>query len=163
MATATDVNAELETLRRRLAGLAATEQPTGLTDPDPDTPEERWNAAQVWAHLAEFVGYWHRQLADVVSKYGGEPVPFGRTKTDAGRIGAIETGRHRDTRDLAAETDRAIVDLERYLATLDEAAWQARGLHPTRGVLDVEAMVGRFVTHHLAEHAAQLEGLAAVD
>lgn len=162
MANADQVNAELEAVRRRLTGLAAADQPTGLTEPDPDTPEERWNAAQVWAHLAEFVGYWHRQLADVVNRYDGEPVPFGRTKTDAGRIGAIESGRHRDTSDLAAETDRAIVDLERYLASLDEAAWQARGLHPTRGVLDVEPMVGRFVTHHLEEHAAQLEGLAAV-
>jgi len=163
MATANDVNAELETLRRRLAGFAAADQLSGLTEPDPDTPEERWTAAQVWAHLAEFVGYWHRQMVGVVSKYDGEPVPFGRTKTDAGRISAIETGRHRDTRDLAADTDRAIVDLEGYLATLDEAAWQARGLHPTRGVLDVEAMVGRFVTHHLEEHAAQLEGLAALN
>jgi len=154
------LNDRLATLATRLRDLAAADQPAGLTDPDPETPEERWDAAQVWAHIAEFVGYWHRQIAEVVSKYDGEPVPFGRTKTDAGRIGAIETGRHRAATDLAAETDRAIVDLARYLATLDEAAWQARGLHSTRGVLDVEAIVSRFVTLHLAEHAAQLEGLA---
>lgn len=154
--------ANLGTLRRRLAGLADHEQPAGLTDPDPDTPEERWDAAQVWAHIAEFVGYWHAQMAEVVRLYDGAPVPFGRIKTDAGRIHAIEVGRHRAIADLAAEADREIVALAAYLATLDADAWQARGLHQTRGVMDVPAMVERFVTNHLDEHAAQLEGLAAV-
>jgi hypothetical protein len=150
----------LHELRRRIATLAAVDQPAGLTEPDPDTPEERWDAAQVWAHIAEFVGYWHQQMADVVGAYQGEPVPFGRTKSDAGRIAAIETGRHRPVSDLAAEADGEIAALETYLKTLDEKAWQARGLHPTRGVLDVPAMVERFITSHLDEHAAQLEGLA---
>jgi hypothetical protein len=151
----------LERVRARIAGLATDEQPAGLTDPDPETPEERWNAAQVWAHIAEFVGYWHAQLEDVVRTYDGGPVPFGRTKSDAGRIKAIAIGRHRPVSDLAATADRAIADLERYLGTLDDAAWQARGLHITRGVLDVPQIVERFVTNHLDEHAAQLEGLAA--
>jgi len=155
-----DISAELEGLRSRLAALADFDQPRGLTEPDPDTPEERWDAAQVWAHIAEFVGYWHKQMADVISKYEGEPVPFGRTKADAGRIGAIETGRHRPIADLAREADREIVELESYLKTLSANEWQARGLHPTRGVMDVPAMVERFITSHLAEHAVQLEGLA---
>jgi len=158
-----DAADRLPELRQRIARLARREQPAGLTEPDPDTPEERWDAAQVWAHIAEFVGYWHQQMADVVSKYDGDPVPFGRTKSDAGRISAIETGRHRLVKDLAADADREIADLERYLKSLDQQQWQAKGLHPTRGVLDVPAMVERFVTDHLAEHAAQLEGLAAVN
>ena len=153
--------ANLGTLRRRLVGLADHEQPAGLTDPDPDTPEERWDAAQVWAHVAEFVGYWHAQMAEVVRLYDGAPVPFGRIKTDAGRIHAIEVGRHRSIADLAAEADRGIVALAAYLATLDHDAWQARGLHQTRGVMDVPAMVERFILNHLDERAAQLEGLAA--
>ena len=117
-----------------LARLAMVEQPAGLTDPDPDTPEERWDAAQVWAHIAEFVGYWHRQMADVIGRYQGEPVPFGRTKADAGRIGAIETGRHRPVKDLAADADREIVDLDRYLeVTRDERMAGARTApHPRR-------------------------------
>jgi hypothetical protein len=155
--------AQLEDLRARLGRLAMVKQTAGLTEPDPDTPEERWDAPQVWAHIAEFVGYWHRQIASVVAGYHGEPVPFGRTKSDAGRIGAIEVGRHRPVRELATEVDREIVDFEVFLATLSEQAWQARGLHPTRGILDVSAMIERFVTAHLAEHAAQLEGLAAVN
>jgi len=157
---AANVSANLEALRARLAGIASVDQPGGLTDPDPETPEERWEAAQVWAHIAEFVGYWHRQMADVINAYGGEPVPFGRTKADAGRIGAIESGRHRPIDELAGDADREIVELESYLKSLTADEWQARGLHPTRGVLDVAAMVERFITNHLDEHAAQLEGLA---
>jgi hypothetical protein len=160
MDEARTVNEQLETLRQRMHGLANRQQPGGLTEPDPDTPEERWNAAQVWAHVAEFVGYWHAQLEDVVRSYDGAPVPFGRTKTDAGRITAIAIGRHRPVADLAATADQAIADLERYLATLDQQAWQARGLHIVRGVLDVPQMVDRFVINHLDEHAKQLEGLA---
>jgi len=152
--------ADLETLRVRLAVLAAADTPAGMTDPDPDTPEERWNAAQVWAHIAEFVGYWHQQLAMVIRDYDGAPVPFGRTKTDAGRISAIDMGRHRPIRDLAADADAEIGALESYLSTLDASAWQSRGLHPTRGVLDVHGMIERFITNHLDEHAAQLEGLS---
>jgi alpha-L-fucosidase len=156
-----DQTAQLETLRARLASLATTDVPAGLTEPDPDTPEERWNAAQVWAHMAEFVRYWHRQLADVVRSYDGAPVPFGRTKTDAARIDAIATGRHRPIAQLAAETDAEIGALEEYLSGLDDDAWSARGLHPTRGVMDVPAIVKRFVSDHLDEHAEQLEGLSA--
>ncbi len=154
----------LEQKRELLARLAMVEQPAGLTDPDPDTPEERWDAAQVWAHIAEFVGYWHRQMADVIGRYQGEPVPFGRTKADAGRIGAIENGRHRPVKDLAADADREIVGARMTISSHSmQNTWQARGLHPTRGVMDVPQMVERFITGHLAEHAAQLEGLAAVN
>ena len=156
-----DVIDRLRDVSRRISALAGVEQPAGLTEPDPDTPEERWDAAQVWAHMAEFVAYWHGQLAHVVGAYRGEPVAFGRTKTDAGRIDAIATGRHRPIAELAAETEASIGALEAYLATLDDAAWSARGLHPTRGVMDVPAMVKRFVTDHLDEHAAQLQSLAA--
>jgi len=157
-----ETSAQLEALRGRIGRLAAINQPAGLTDPDPDTPEERWDAAQVWAHIAEFVGYWHRQMAEVIGRYQGEPVPFGRTKADAGRIRAIETGRHRPVKDLAADADREIAELQRYLQSLEPNQWEAKGLHPTRGVMDVPQMVDRFITSHLGEHAAQLEGLAAV-
>jgi hypothetical protein len=152
---------DLESLRTRLAALAAAGAPEGLTDPDPDTPEERWDAAQVWAHIAEFVGYWHEQLAMVVRQYDGVPVPFGRLKTDTARIAAIEVGRHRPTVDLHGDADRAIAALASYLATLDNAAWSSRGVHQARGVMDAAGIVERFVIGHLGEHAAQLEGLAA--
>lgn len=158
MTAAEDISRRLESLRTRLAELAAAGPPAGLTEPDPDGTE-RWEAAQVWAHIAEFVGYWHEQLATVVGQYDGAPVPFGRVKTDPGRIDAIEVGRHRPITDLAKDADAEIVALESYLATLDKAAWSARGLHQTRGELDLEASLKRFVIEHLDEHAEQLEGL----
>jgi hypothetical protein len=158
MAGLEEVDRNLESLRARLAEIAARESPAGLTEPDPDGTE-RWEAAQVWAHVAEFVGYWHDQLATVVREYDGTPVPFGRVKTDPGRIDAIEAGRHRPIAELAREADAAIASLESYLATLGDAAWAARGLHQTRGELDLHASLKRFVIDHLDEHAAQLEGL----
>ena len=48
-------------MERRLAEHAARPLPAGLTDPDPGA-EERWEAGQVWAHLAEFPGYWLDQI-----------------------------------------------------------------------------------------------------
>jgi DinB superfamily len=160
MAGLDEVDRNLESLRARLAEIAAREAPAGLTKPDPGGTE-RWEAAQVWAHVAEFVGYWHEQLATVVQEYDGTPIPFGRVKTDPGRIDAIEAGRHRPIAELAREADAAIASLARYLATLDDAAWTARGLHQTRGELDLQASLKRFVIDHLDEHAAQLEGLGA--
>ena len=88
------VFARLDAVEARLRRHAATAPQSGLTDPDPDTPEERWDAGQVWAHLAEFVPYWHGELSSVIGQYAGTPVPFGRTKTDPGRIAAIEVGRN---------------------------------------------------------------------
>ncbi len=66
----------------------------GLTEPDPGGTE-RWDAPRVWAHLAEFGRYWQAELAKVVDAASAEPVPFGRVKTDPGRVAAIEDGRHR--------------------------------------------------------------------
>jgi hypothetical protein len=151
----------LEAVERRLAEHAASDAPEGLTDPDPDTPEERWEAGQVWAHVAEFVPYWHDQMRSVIGTYDGTPVPFGRVKTDAGRVAAIEVGRHAP---IGAHMDRvreALAELRRYLDGLTSAEWNAVGLHQTRGEMDVEAIVERFVVSHLEEHADQLDRLRA--
>ena len=153
-----DLIQQLEDVEQRLIESASGPAPDGLTEPDQDT-DERWEAAQVWAHMAEFVGYWHAQIETVVRLYDGAPVPFGRVKSDAGRIHAIEIGRHRPTADLASQVEAAIESLATYLASLDANAWQARGLHQTRGVMDVPAMVKRFISDHLDEHARQLEEL----
>ncbi len=155
-----DVSARLDEVERRLAAHAGSAKPTGLTDPDPDTPEERWEAGQVWAHIAEFVPYWHAELTSVIGEYDGTPVPFGRTKTDPGRIAAIEVGRSEPIADHMARTADAIAQLKAHLGGLTPAEWNAVGLHPTRGELDVEAMVERFIVNHLEEHADQLDSLA---
>lgn len=153
-----DIHAQLQSIGQRLGVYAAREVPAGLTEPDPDT-DERWEAAQVWAHMAEFVSYWHEQVEAVVAAFDGDPVPFGRTKTDPGRIAAIEVGRREPVDELARRAQAAIVELDKRIATFGNAEWNAVGLHETRGEMDVEAIVERFVVSHLDEHLAQLDGL----
>jgi hypothetical protein len=159
----TDLRARLGDIDRRLERLADNPAPAGLTEPDPDTPEERWQAPQVWAHMAEFIGYWQQQIAFVVARYDGTPVPFGRVKADAGRIDAIERGRHEPVAELMARVLVDLAELRRYLGSLRDEEWRAIGLHQTRGQMDIRAMVDRFLLNHLDEHLDQLEGLAAAE
>lgn len=151
----------LEAVEQRLVEHAAGDPPVGLTDPDPDTPEERWQAGQVWAHVAEFVPYWHAQMASVIGEYDGTPVPFGRVKTDPARAAAIEVGRAEPIAEQMERTRRALAELRRYLEGLTSAEWNAVGLHLRLGEMDVEAMVQRFLVNHLEEHADQLDRLRA--
>src|SRR5580704_17264318 len=78
----------------RLAAAAASQpSPGALTGPDPESGE-RWARGQVWAHVSELIPYWIAQAAPVLrGQPSGEPVPFGRTKSDPERIGAIERDR----------------------------------------------------------------------
>jgi len=158
MLDGTDFVGRLDAVEERLDRHALTEATSGLTEPDPGS-SERWEAAQVWAHMGEFVGYWHDQLESVIGEYDGSPVPFGRTKTDPGRIAAIEIGRQEPIPVLRARVNETIEALKRYLARLNSAEWNAVGRHPTLGEMDVEAIVERFVINHLEEHAEQLDGL----
>jgi hypothetical protein len=156
------VTINLERLRdvhHRLERHAAEGVPPGLTEPDPDGTE-RWEAGQVWAHLAEFPSYWLGQIERVRERSAAgdpEPIPFGRTKTDPGRIGAIEADRHTDPAALLKRvTDgiaRAVADLE----ALPAEAWRIRGLHPTRGIMTPSEILDRFIVGHLEEHADQLD------
>jgi hypothetical protein len=158
MLDGSDVMDRLDDVEARLREHAEAERPSGLTDPD-EGADERWEAGQVWAHIAEFVPYWHTEMQSVIGSYDGTPVPFGRTKTDPARIAAIEMGRHEQISDQMTRTDESIAALKSYLAGLTPAEWNAVGLHPTRGELDVEQMVERFVVAHLEEHAEQLDKL----
>jgi threonine dehydratase len=154
----------LARVERRLAEHAARPLPSGLTDPDPGA-EERWEAGQVWAHLAEFPGYWHDQLRMVASARasgGVAPLPFGRTKEDAGRIASVERERRTDPGELLRRVTAQIADVSATLARLPDDAWHARGVHPTRGEMTLGEIVERFVLSHLEEHADQLDGLELV-
>ena len=159
MLDGTDFVARLDSVEQRLDEHASAETPTGLTEPDPGG-EERWEAGQVWAHIAEFVAYWQSQVESVIGAYDGDPVPFGRLKDDPGRIAGIEMGRHEALRQLRRNVADEIAELKRYLDGLTPAEWNAVGQHPTRGPMDVEAIVGTFIIHHLEEHAEQLDKLA---
>ena len=150
--------ARLADAERRLVEHADAPLPSGLTDPDPGA-EERWEAGQVWAHLAEFPAYWLAQAKLVVAAADGEPVPFGRIKTDAARIAAIERDRHTDPAALLERVRSSLAEVSEAARTLGAEEWQRRGVHPTRGEMTVQALVERFIVDHLEEHADQLDGL----
>jgi Mycothiol maleylpyruvate isomerase N-terminal domain len=148
----------LDAVEERFGRLAVGDQPDALTEPEGETGE-RWDAGQVWAHVAEFVPYWTRELDRVEASAGEEPVPFGRVKSDPDRIAAIERDRHRSPAVHMQRLRAAATDLKARLAGFDDRAWSARGLHQTLGVMDAGSIVERFVVAHLEEHAEQLESL----
>ena len=149
----------LDSVERQLAALAATPvSADARTDADPGTGE-RWDAGQVWAHLAEFVPYWVDQSRAVIAAYSDEPVPFGRTKTDSARIAAIERDRVLSIAVLWSQTLSDIESARRFIETLDDTALGARGVHPTMGVMTAAGILDEFVATHLEQHAAQLEQL----
>lgn len=153
--------ARLAVAEGRLAAFAES-PPPGLTDPDPATGEQ-WDAGQAWAHVAEFVPYWQREVHRVVTGAGAgaDPVPFGRTSEDPGRVGAIEAGRHQPPAEQMAQLANALTRLRTYLIGLSATQWSARGVHSRLGEMTVAQIVERFVAGHLEEHAEQLKKLAA--
>jgi DinB family protein len=150
--------ARLADAERRLAEHADRPLPPGMTEPDPDG-EERWEAGQVWAHVAEFPAYWLAQAQRVIALPTNEPVPFGRVKTDAGRIEAIERDRHTDPAALLARVRTDLAEVGDAVRSWPPEAWTRRGMHPSRGEMTVENIVDRFIVSHLEEHADQLDGL----
>ena len=152
--------ARLAEVERRLAAHADAPLPAGLTDPDAGT-DERWEAGQVWAHLAEFPGYWLAQAERVIALPTNEPVPFGRVKTDAGRLEAIERDRHTDPKALLERVRASLAEVSDAVQSWDDATWQLRGTHPVRGEMPVERIIETFIVEHLEEHADQLDTLAA--
>lgn len=151
---------QLEAVEARLAATAAAEPPPGsLTSADADTGE-RWEHGQVWAHLSEFIPYWIAEARPVLQEQpSGGLVPFGRTKRDPERIGAIERNRHEPVSVLWGETRTDIAALRTFLATIAPDQWAISGLHPTLGSMTVDELVERFLVGHLEEHAEQLEGM----
>jgi DinB superfamily len=143
---------------RRLSEHASRPPPPGLTEPDAGG-EERWEAGQVWAHLAEFPGYWLAQAQRVIALPTYEPVPFGRVKTDAGRVGAIERDRHTDPAALLDRVRSSLAQVTDTARALPPEAWTRRGVHPVRGEMTVQQIFETFIANHLEEHADQLDTL----
>ncbi|MGH2445193.1 MAG: DinB family protein [Candidatus Limnocylindria bacterium] len=150
--------ARLADAEHRLVEHADAPVPEGLTEPDPGG-EERWEAGQVWAHLAEFPAYWQAQVDRVVALPTHEPVPFGRTKTDPLRIEAIERDRHTDPAALLERVRASLAEVTDAARGLPPEAWTLRGVHPTIGEMTVHRLIERFIVEHLEEHADQLDSL----
>jgi DinB superfamily len=124
-----------------------------LTDADPDTGE-RWDRGQVLAHVAEMLPYWVEQAQLVAA---GDQTPFGRARTDPGRVGAIERDRHEDPARLLDRVDEGVGEVLALLDQLDQDALSRTGRHQVLGALTVAAIIDRFLVDHLEEHADQLD------
>ncbi len=162
MSTTDGYLARLDAVEARLAAAAAMAPPPGaLTDADPDSGE-RWDRGQVWAHLSEFIPYWIVQAGPVLGRQSPEAqVPFGRTKGDPERIGAIERDRREPVSVLWADTRADIASLRTFLGNIEPDQWEIRGLHPTLGEMTVDELVEMFLVGHLEQHADQLEGMGS--
>jgi DinB superfamily len=137
----------------RLRAAAPLLSDQALTDPDPDTGE-RWDRRQVLAHVAEMLPYWVAQVELVAA---GDQVPFGRARTDPGRVGAIERDRGEDPSRLLDRVDQGLGEVLALLDRLDDDALARRGRHQVLGELTVAEIVDRFLVDHLVEHADQLD------
>jgi len=151
----------LDVAEARLAGLSRFPFPQGQTDPDPGA-EETWDAAQVWAHIAEFVSYWTDQARDLVTAPAASTPNFGRMKTDQGRIEAIARDRSLPREKLWQKVHDGIEASRTYFSGLTGDQLGRTGVHPTRGTVDVPFIFEEFVVKHLEEHAHQLDKLAQV-
>jgi hypothetical protein len=149
--------ARIDAVEARLRALATPTE--GLTEADPTTGEQ-WESGQVWGHITEFIQFWVEQAGDVIDAYQGEPVPFGRIRSDPTRLAGIEQGLHVPIDTMWQEVQADLGDLRSFLRALPENWSDSVGLHSTLGPIPTERIVEDFLVGHLEEHAAQLEGLA---
>jgi len=146
----------LDAVEQRLVTSAAVPC-RGLTAPDPDSGE-RWDASEIWAHLAEFGRYWLKQLDRVL---GGEEADFGRAEADLRRTQTTEVHRRRPAQEGLETVTRSIDGLRARLCELTTDDWSRAGRHPTLGSLDLAKQLDLFHVGRYEQHAAQLEQLAA--
>ncbi len=147
----------LDAVLERLRDRAAIPR-TGLTRPVPGETEQ-WDESQVWAHLAEFGGYWLNELNGLLDAGTGVEHAFGRTRHDDGRIAAIADNRHRCVADQLVIVERAADRLHTLLAEMSVADWGRVGVHPTLGEMSVDRLLQEFHIGHYEQHADQLDEL----
>lgn len=151
----------LNAVEARLIAHAAHDFPSDARTPADPSTGETWEAGQVWAHMAEFVPYWLRELTRVIDRGGGNPVPFGRTKADPERIAAIERDRSTDRAALWSRVSSNTASLRAFLDSLpDDRAWAVEGRHPSLGTMNLVRIVDEFLVGHLEQHADQLDALS---
>jgi len=149
----------LDVVEPRLRDHVNAQRSAGLTAPDARTGE-RWDTGQVWAHLGEFMPYWIEQAHHVVGNWRGEPVQFGRVKSDPHRVAVIERDRDLPIDELMDQVSAGIAATRSFLINLPAGAWEAVGRHQTLGEMPLERIVDEFMVGHLEEHADQLDEVA---
>ncbi len=149
--------ARLDIAEPALAAHAAA-MPSGLTAPDKGG-DERWEASQVLAHIAEFIPYWIDQAQHVIDNYHSKPVPFGRTKADPTRRAAIAAHGEHDSLAHMARIAAGVAALRVFVGALTEASLAAVGEHPTLGRMAMPDLIEEFLVGHIEQHRVQLDRL----
>jgi len=122
-------------------------------------PEASWGPREVLAHTCEMLFYWMGEYERIVeaNRARGNGIPFGRTATDAVRIGILERDRTVPLRELFARIDLGIGRWEARLATGTAGEGDAVGLHPSRGEMTADQVRDQMIVSHLQDHIDQLE------
>jgi len=107
----------------------------GLTAPD-GRDGERWEAAQVWGHITEFVPYWIEQIEEVLDDPGRGPL--GRTRSDPDRLAGIESGRTMPFEVHLHWLAQHLAELRGFLGALTDEDWEKEGVHPTLGGMSLD-------------------------
>ena len=145
-----DAPARIEAGRARLAALRPAVRagaPWPLSERFDDAPEATWGPPEVLAHVDETIGFWHGELGRIVDARSDEPA----------RLAAIERERHWPLEELDASIDAKAAALIAACAAWSDEDLARVGLHPRLGEVTVEFGLGRFIYHHLEDHADQLE------
>jgi hypothetical protein len=153
---------------RDLGPALAAGEPWPLTDVYGPGPESSWGPREVLAHCAEFLPYWMGEIERILdgATDGEGVVRFGRTEEDALRIQIIGRDRQLPARELLSRIVVSAARIARRMEELSDADAERYGLHPTRGQMDVRAIVDRHIVDHLERHLDQLReilGAAAAE
>jgi DinB superfamily len=154
MSSVPEFTARLRAAAERIRADVPSFPPDQLTAPD-EPSGERWDLGQVLAHTAEILPYWLAQV-ELVLAAGGNGAPFGRVKSDPGRIAAIEEDRLLDPEELLDRMDEGVEEVILAMRRLTPADLACTGRHSTKGLMNVSEILEEFVVGHLEEHADQL-------
>jgi hypothetical protein len=111
-----------------------------------------WTAAEVVGHMTEMMPYWAGVAAAVAAEPGRS---FGRPLDDPDRIGAVRAANDVHRAEALARLRHAARQTAESIRSHDTAAWQTRGLHPTRGPMTVGDVFESLVVEHAAGHCRQ--------
>lgn len=139
--------------RDRFAAMAATTSDE-QGPPDPKTGE-RWDRYNVLGHMAEFLGYWIRELNAALD----DDAPVGRQAGSAERQAAIDSGRKVGEARLREHVDAGMADLVRFLDRLSPADLDRPITMRNRGVQPMRWAVNNLLVDHVEEHCGQLSEL----
>ncbi len=125
------------------------------------SPEEAWDVAQLWAHLAELTAYWPKELARLIdTDPAAGAVVVGRALDAASRLDPVRAaaGATDCSADVTAVA-RHLDALRAVVAGLTPADWGRSAVLVSGVAQRAEDLVVARVLDHVVEHLDTLDGL----